>query len=269
VTATREARIAAAMRARERFSEFLRSHRVASDKSLEQISVITKIPERSLRSLEDGKFDALPADVFVRGFLRSYASCLGLEADDVLKRYAACGVDPAPVASEMATTTSAAGWHDDGGGDVTAARPAQPIAIASATMAAASDPVAEASTRAEPAVADAPAAASPAKSRKHGKRTKRTSAPPARATTAAANAEPPVAAASPDAAAAEPRGRAARTTFLPPVGLADGLPRRGPLTLAVVILVVVATLTMSYLLRTPSDGGDGITAAPSARAAIG
>jgi len=35
--------------------------------------------------------------------------------------------------------------------------------------------------------------------------------------------------------------------------------RRGPFTLAVIILVIVATITMSYLLRRPSDSGDGIT----------
>ena len=36
-------------------------------------------------------------------------------------------------------------------------------------------------------------------------------------------------------------------------------PRRGAVTLAVIILVIVATLTMSYLLRRPSSVGDGLT----------
>jgi hypothetical protein len=35
--------------------------------------------------------------------------------------------------------------------------------------------------------------------------------------------------------------------------------RRGALTLAVIILVIVATLTMSYLIRRPNDSGDGVT----------
>jgi hypothetical protein len=35
--------------------------------------------------------------------------------------------------------------------------------------------------------------------------------------------------------------------------------RRLPLTLAVIILVIVATLTMSLLLNRPSHIGDGIT----------
>ncbi len=56
------------------------------------------------------------------------------------------------------------------------------------------------------------------------------------------------------------RGDESRLTFLPPVLLdtEDGS-RRGALTLAVIILVIVATITMSYLLRRPSSPGDGVT----------
>lgn len=49
-------------------------------------------------------------------------------------------------------------------------------------------------------------------------------------------------------------------TFLPPALLdSEEGSRRGALTLAVIILVIVATLAMSYLLRRPSDSGDGVT----------
>ena len=52
--------------------------------------------------------------------------------------------------------------------------------------------------------------------------------------------------------------------FLPPVWSEGEDPsRRGPLTLAVIILVIVATITMSYLLRRPSDSGAGVTRMPS------
>jgi hypothetical protein len=44
-------------------------------------------------------------------------------------------------------------------------------------------------------------------------------------------------------------------------------PRRGALTVAVIILVLVATLTMSYLLRRPSSSGEGITSNLPGRAA--
>lgn len=53
-----------------------------------------------------------------------------------------------------------------------------------------------------------------------------------------------------------------RRSFLPPVLLDnESGTRRGTLTLAVIILVIVATLTMSYLLRRPSSAGDGVTRA--------
>ena len=51
--------------------------------SVEDIARITRIPQRSLEKLEAGEFDQLPADVFVRGFVRSYASCVGIDADEV------------------------------------------------------------------------------------------------------------------------------------------------------------------------------------------
>ncbi len=35
--------------------------------------------------------------------------------------------------------------------------------------------------------------------------------------------------------------------------------RQGGLTLAVIILLIAATLTLSYLMRRPSASGDGVT----------
>ena len=38
-------------------------------------------------SLEQGRWTDLPADVFVRGFVRSYARCVALDEDEMVKRY--------------------------------------------------------------------------------------------------------------------------------------------------------------------------------------
>src|SRR5690606_30823040 len=84
------------------FCAYLREQREASQLSLEEISRVTRIPQRSLERLEAGRFEELPADVFVRGFLRSYADCVGLDAEDAVRRYAACGLAPAPVAAPEA-----------------------------------------------------------------------------------------------------------------------------------------------------------------------
>src|SRR5262249_38665900 len=52
-----------------------------------------------------------------------------------------------------------------------------------------------------------------------------------------------------------------RVSFLPPILLDrdDRSARQGGLTLAVIILLIAATLTLSYLMRRPSTNGDGVT----------
>ncbi len=54
---------------------------------------------------------------------------------------------------------------------------------------------------------------------------------------------------------------AQRRSFLPPILLdrEDRGARQGGLTLAVIILLIAATLTLSYLMRRPSSSGDGVT----------
>jgi hypothetical protein len=62
---------------------------------------------------------------------------------------------------------------------------------------------------------------------------------------------------------------AQRRSFLPPILLdrEDRSARQGGLTLAVILLLIAATLTLSYLMRRPSSSGDGVTraAAPAMR----
>jgi hypothetical protein len=52
-----------------------------------------------------------------------------------------------------------------------------------------------------------------------------------------------------------------RVSFLPPILLdrEDKSSRQGGLTLAVILLLIAATLTLSYLMRRPSVSGDGVT----------
>lgn len=53
--------------------------------SLDDLSALTKIPRRSLERLESGAFDG-QADGFSRGFVRTVAQALGLEAEDAVLR---------------------------------------------------------------------------------------------------------------------------------------------------------------------------------------
>jgi transcriptional regulator with XRE-family HTH domain len=53
--------------------------------SLEDLAGLTKIPLRSLERLEDGAFDN-QADGFSRGFVRTVAEALGLDAEEAVMR---------------------------------------------------------------------------------------------------------------------------------------------------------------------------------------
>ena len=54
---------------------------------IDEIAGVTKVNPTYLRFLEEERFDDLPAAVYVRGFLKSYARCLGLDPDRVARSY--------------------------------------------------------------------------------------------------------------------------------------------------------------------------------------
>ncbi|HMG53962.1 MAG TPA: hypothetical protein VK601_10775, partial [Kofleriaceae bacterium] len=62
-----------------------------------------------------------------------------------------------------------------------------------------------------------------------------------------------------------------RRSFLPPILLdrEDRSARQGGLTLAVILLLIAATLTLSYLMRRPSASGDGMTGRETATRQLG
>ena len=65
----------------------LRRMRLGAGLELDQVSKVTKIAERHLEAIEDERFEELPADVYVRGFVASYARTLGLDAATVASSY--------------------------------------------------------------------------------------------------------------------------------------------------------------------------------------
>lgn len=346
---------------RETFCGHLVGAREKSGKSLDEIASVTRIPMRSLERIEAGEFEKLPADVFVRGFLRSYARCVDLDEEDTLRRYAECGMASAPVAAPLAGEAPSSGsdpvdgpaqrrtsrlstlWSREASqaadpvpahANGTSPREAEPRAGATARV-----PRAASVTEDSAGVKAQKAAKAPSSKKRKRKRRKRkpeTTVVVVRATapaiadmarageaaTASSESASVDAAASLDAQALEatqaeaitpgdelslsesvpePGSDASADTaparqplpvpvlridddhpedaerireerssreredvtwrhFLPPALLdsPEGS-RRGALTLAVIILVIVATLTMSYLMRRPSDSGDGVT----------
>jgi cytoskeletal protein RodZ len=67
--------------------EKLRKLRSQYRMSLAEISKATRIQVKYLEALENGAYGELPAEVYVRGFLKNYARYLGLEDEVFLKLY--------------------------------------------------------------------------------------------------------------------------------------------------------------------------------------
>ncbi|MGH2608579.1 MAG: helix-turn-helix domain-containing protein [Tepidiformaceae bacterium] len=84
----------------------LRSARIQRGLSIEQVAQDTRISARFLEALEDEAFQELPAPVYVRGFLRSYANYLRLDPAPLLTQLpAAHGGGEAFVAPTTPETT--------------------------------------------------------------------------------------------------------------------------------------------------------------------
>ena len=73
--------------------ETLQKARAARGDSLEEAARITRIPHRYLEALEQENYDILPAPVYARGFLRSYAGYLGLEPGQLMPFFPAGPVE--------------------------------------------------------------------------------------------------------------------------------------------------------------------------------
>jgi cytoskeletal protein RodZ len=86
---------------------YLRHEREHRQISLAELAQTTRIPIRILEQLESDDHARLPADVFVRGFLRSYARVLGVDEQHVLARYGGREVEePAPELPDSYTPES-------------------------------------------------------------------------------------------------------------------------------------------------------------------
>jgi cytoskeletal protein RodZ len=69
------------------FGNYLRRERELRQIPLAEVAAATKIPLRTLQSLEDGVWADLPAEVFVRGFVSSYARHVGLPVDEARRHF--------------------------------------------------------------------------------------------------------------------------------------------------------------------------------------
>ena len=76
--------------------ERLRNAREAKGLSLRAVADLTRIRAVYLQALEDEQFDQLPGAVYARGFLRTFADALGLDADRLMDAYPGAFEAPGP-----------------------------------------------------------------------------------------------------------------------------------------------------------------------------
>lgn len=66
---------------------WLKENRKSKNVSLEEIAAVTKVHISQLKMIEEDQWKTLPAPAFVRGFLLCYSQHLGLNDEEVLRRY--------------------------------------------------------------------------------------------------------------------------------------------------------------------------------------
>lgn len=76
--------------------EFLKRERELRGVDLPHIADSTRVPLVQLEALEADDYERLPHPVYVRGFIRAYCKCLGLDEGDAVLRYEAYIEDHAP-----------------------------------------------------------------------------------------------------------------------------------------------------------------------------
>jgi cytoskeletal protein RodZ len=65
----------------------LRNARIKKGYTIDDLQQITKIQKRYLIAIEEGQFDHLPGDFYVRAFIKQYSDAVGISSDDLLEEY--------------------------------------------------------------------------------------------------------------------------------------------------------------------------------------
>ncbi|MFP4459530.1 MAG: helix-turn-helix domain-containing protein [Candidatus Zixiibacteriota bacterium] len=67
--------------------EYLKQMRKAQELSLKEVAEQIKVNKKYLEALEEGNHEALPPEVYVRGFIKAYGQLLGADTEDLYARY--------------------------------------------------------------------------------------------------------------------------------------------------------------------------------------
>lgn len=86
----------------------LRNARMSKGFTLPQVANMMHLRQEQVGALEDGDFDAFTAEVFIRGYLRTYAGILDIDADEVVGLYDDTREMPAISDAQVTTPSSSA-----------------------------------------------------------------------------------------------------------------------------------------------------------------
>lgn len=67
--------------------DLLRQTREQKNLTLEDVEKGTNIRKLYLKAIEDGNYDRLPGEVFLKGFIKTYGRFLGLKGQDLIQQY--------------------------------------------------------------------------------------------------------------------------------------------------------------------------------------
>lgn len=79
----------------------LREARHRANLSVEEVATQLRLDRRTVRALEEGDFQHLPAPTFIRGYIRSYARLLGLPPGPILEAYDFQGFTPPAILADI------------------------------------------------------------------------------------------------------------------------------------------------------------------------
>ncbi|WP_297425137.1 RodZ domain-containing protein [uncultured Acinetobacter sp.] len=71
----------------QRPGEYLRQVRINQKRELADIAKALNIPEKTLAALEKDQYKALPEATFIKGYYRSYAKFLKVDANNIIQRF--------------------------------------------------------------------------------------------------------------------------------------------------------------------------------------
>jgi cytoskeletal protein RodZ len=77
------------------FGQQLRRHREKRGVTLKQIAQQTKVAASLFASLEAGERTRWPGGIYSRGYVRAYASAVGLDPDEIVEQFCECYPDAA------------------------------------------------------------------------------------------------------------------------------------------------------------------------------